>query len=65
VRGLAVIPESERWSEEWRQRTLSLADTPVVELPTGTAIVGRTEGWELAGSPPPTVHGELADVTIQ
>jgi cyanophycinase len=65
VRGFAVIPESERWSEEWRQRTLSLANTPVVELPTGTAIVGRAEGWELVGSPPPTVHGELADVTTR
>jgi cyanophycinase len=65
VQGLAVIPESERWSEEWRQRTLSLANTPVVELPTGTAIVGGVEGWELAGSPPPTVHGELSDVTTR
>jgi cyanophycinase len=65
VRGFAVIPESERWSEEWRQRTLSLANTPVVELPTGTAIVGRAEGWELVGSPPPTVHGDLADLTTR
>jgi cyanophycinase len=65
VQGLAVIPESERWSEEWRQRTLSLANTPVVELPTGSAVVGHGGSWELAGSPPPTVHGELSDVTTR
>ncbi len=65
VRGMAVIPEAERWSEEWRQRTLSLANTAVVELPTGSAVVGHDGSWELAGSPPPTVHGELADVTTR
>ena len=41
VRGMAVIPEAETWSEERRKRTLSLADTPVVELPTGSALVAR------------------------
>ena len=61
--GLAVIPEAETWSEERLQRTLSLADTTVVELPTGSAVVGHDGAWELAGSPPPTVHGELAAVT--
>jgi cyanophycinase len=63
VRGMAVIPEAETWSEERLQRTLSLADTPVVELPTGTAVIGHDGEWELAGSPPPTVHGELSAVT--
>jgi hypothetical protein len=28
-----------------------------VELPTGSAIVRRGDGWELVGQP--TVHGEL------
>ena len=57
VRGLAVIPEADGESEERRQRTLSLATTPVVELPTGSAIVRGADGWELVGRP--TVHGEL------
>jgi cyanophycinase len=57
VRGVAVIPDAEMWSEERRSRTLSLADTPVVELPTGSALLHRDGGWELVGTP--TVHGEL------
>jgi cyanophycinase len=63
VRGMAVIPEAETWSEERLQRTLSLADTPVVELPTGSAVVGHDGGWEFAGRPPPTAHGELTAIT--
>ncbi len=63
VRGLAVIPEAETWSEERLHRTLSLADTTVVELPTGSAVVGHDGVWALGGSPPPTVHGELSTVT--
>lgn len=55
VRGLAVIPGSE--SEERRQRTLSLATTPVVELPVGSALIGRPDEWELVGDP--VVHGDL------
>jgi len=57
VRGVAVIPGAEDWSEERRARTLSLADTPVVELPTGSALLRAPSGWELVGSP--VVHGEL------
>ena len=57
VRGVAVIPEAEDWSEERRARTLSLADTPVVELPTGSALLRGGAGWELVGAP--VVHGEL------
>jgi cyanophycinase len=57
VRGLAVIPEADAESEERRQRTLSLATTPVVELPAGAAIVRRGREWELVGAP--TVHGDL------
>jgi cyanophycinase len=63
VRGMAVIPEAETWSEERLQRTLSLANTPVVELPTGSAVVGHHGAWDFAGSPAPTVHGELDAVT--
>ena len=57
VPGLAVIPEAETESEERRQRTLSLATTPVVELPTGSALVRRRQDWELVGAP--VVHGQL------
>lgn len=55
VAGVAVIPGDE--SEERRHRTLSLATTPVVELPTGSAIVGRPDEWELVGDA--VVHGDL------
>jgi cyanophycinase len=57
VRGVAVIPGVEEESEERRHRTLTLADTPVVELPTGSALLRRADGWELVGEP--VVHGEL------
>jgi len=55
--GIAVIPEADTESEERRRRTLALADTAVVELPTGAAVVRRDDKWELVGAP--TVHGEL------
>ena len=57
VRGVAIIPGVESWSQERRSRTLSLADTTVVELPTGSALLRGPDGWELVGEP--TVHGEL------
>ena len=57
VRGVAVIPAAETWSEERRSRTLSLADTPVVELPTGSAVLRSPAGWELVGTA--VVHGDL------
>ncbi len=57
VRGVAIIPGVETWSEERLSRTLSLADTAVVELPTGSALLHSADGWELVGEP--TVHGEL------
>jgi len=57
VTGLAVIPASETESEDRRQRTLSLADTTVVELPSGSAVVRHNGQWELVGTP--TVHGDL------
>ncbi len=57
VTGLAVIPDADSESEERRQRTLSLADTTVVELPAGSAVVRRDGVWELVGDP--TIHGDL------
>jgi cyanophycinase len=57
VQGVAVIPGAEAWSEERRHRTLTLADTPVVELPTGSALLRVAAGWELVGAP--VVHGDL------
>ena len=57
VRGVAVVPGVEEWSEERRHRTLTLANTPVVELPTGSALLRDDAGWELVGEP--VVHGEL------
>lgn len=55
--GVAVIPEVETWSEERLYRTRSLANTPLIELPTGSAAIRRDSGWELVGTP--LVHGEL------
>jgi cyanophycinase len=57
VRGLSIVPDAESWSEDRRRRTLSLADTPFVELPTGSALLHGPAGWELVGTP--TVHGDL------
>lgn len=59
VRGVAVVPGAEDWSEERRARTLTLADTPVVELPTGSALVRTDAGWDLVGDP--VVHGDLPE----
>lgn len=49
VSGVAVIPEVETWSEERLHRTRSLADTPLIELPTGSAAVRRDGDWTLHG----------------
>lgn len=57
VERLALATETETWTEERLGRTLSLADVPVVELPTGSALVRRDAGWETVGQV--TVHGEL------
>ena len=57
VRGVAVVPGVEAWSEDRRRRTLTLADTPVVELPTGSALLRNGTRWELVGDP--VVHGDL------
>ena len=57
VRGVAVIPGVEEWSEERLHRTLTLADTPVVELPTGAAVVHSGGTWDVIGEV--VVHGTL------
>jgi cyanophycinase len=48
--GVAIIPESEKWSEEALGRTRSLATTPVIALPTGSAAVSRGGRWQLIGA---------------
>ncbi len=55
--GLAVVPESETWAADRLHRTLSLANTPLVELPTGSAVVRRDGAWVLCGDA--VTHGEL------
>jgi len=55
--GLAVVPESETWAADRLHRTISLANTPLVELPTGAAVVRRGGTWELSGDA--VAHGEL------
>lgn len=57
VPGMAVIPESDTWTAERLNRTLSLADTPLVELPVGSAIVYDGTDWTQHGDA--VVHGTL------
>ncbi len=57
VNGLALVTEAETWSADRLHRTLALANTPVVELPSGAALVHTVDGWERVGEL--TVHGEL------
>jgi cyanophycinase-like exopeptidase len=57
VQGLAVVPGSEQWPREQLERAHTHADTPLVDLPTGSAIVRRDGGWEVVGEA--QVHGEL------
>ncbi len=57
VSGLAVIPGSEDWPREQIERAHTHANTPVVDLPTGSAIVRRDDTWEIVGDA--IVHGEL------
>jgi cyanophycinase len=57
VPGLAVVTESETWSHDKLERAHRLATTPVVDLPTGSALVRSTGGWELIGDV--EVHGDL------
>ena len=55
--GLALVTEAETWSVDRLHRTLKLANTPLVELPSGAALVRTDAGWERVGEV--TVHGEL------
>jgi cyanophycinase len=55
--GLALVTEAETWSAERLHRTLKLANTPLVELPSGAALVRTDAGWERIGDV--TLHGDL------
>ena len=55
--GLALVTEAETWSPERLHRTLKLANTPLVELPSGAALLRSDAGWERVGEV--TVHGDL------
>lgn len=57
VAGLAVVTETETWPDDQLDRARSLANTPLVELPTGSAIVRTRSGWEIVGDA--DVRGEL------
>lgn len=57
VTGLALVTEAETWSPERLHRTLKLANTPVAELPTGSALLHSASGWERVGEL--TLHGDL------
>jgi cyanophycinase len=57
VVGLALVTEAETWSAERLHRTLKLANTPVAELRTGSALLRTAEGWEQIGEV--ILHGEL------
>ena len=57
VGGLAIVTEIEIWPSDQLARARGLANTPLVELPTGSALVRSRDGWELVGDA--VVHGEL------
>ena len=57
IDGLALVTEAETWSTDRLHRTLKLANTPLVELPSGAALVRTADGWERVGDL--VVHGEL------
>lgn len=57
VSGIAAITESEKWPEERLQRTLSLANTSVAEIPTGAALMYQDGTWSTHGAV--VLHGPL------
>lgn len=59
VADLALITEVETVPPHQLERSHSLADTPLVDLPTGSALIRTDDGWEIVGEA--TVHGELPD----
>jgi cyanophycinase len=58
VTGLAVVTAVELWPKDRLDRAHLLATTPVVDLPTGSALIRTDAGWERVGRP--VVHGDLA-----
>jgi len=57
VTKLALISESEKWPKDRLQRSLDLANTTVVEVPTGSALERSSGEWKMHGDV--TVHGDL------
>lgn len=57
VEGVALITRTGSWPPDQLERTRSLATTPFVELPVGSALVRRDGGWETYGDA--VVSGEL------
>jgi cyanophycinase len=57
VTKIALITESEQWSKDRLQRSLDLANTTVVEVPTGSALERTSGEWKMHGDV--TVHGDL------
>ena len=57
VESIAVITESEMWSHDRLQRCLQLANTTVVQLPTGSALLYVQGKWNVDG--PAIIHGAL------
>ena len=55
-----MIPGFEAWPREQIDRAHTHADTPVVDLPSGSAIVRRGSVWEVIGEA--TVHGDLPEM---
>jgi hypothetical protein len=57
VSGMAVIAGIESWPHDQVERAHHLADTPVVDLPTGSALIRSGGAWEVVGDA--VVHGDL------
>ena len=57
VSGMAVIAGIESWPHDQVERAHHLADTPVVDLPTGSALIRSGGAWEDVGDA--VVHGDL------
>jgi cyanophycinase len=57
VSGVAAVTESEKWPDERLQRTLSLANTSVAEIPTGAALIRQNGTWSTQGAV--VLHGPL------
>ena len=57
VSGIAAVTESEKWPDERLQRTLSLANTSVAQIPTGAALIYDNGTWSTHGAV--VLHGPL------